>query len=266
MTSWRVKKRDGRVEKYDESKIAAGIFAAAKRVKGKNKKLAEQLAAKTTEYLKKTSSGREVLSISMIGDAVEKVLIEEGHARTAKIFILYREERRRENKKLVDIKDIDKLRQFLKLTGKKIAFVTGVYDLIHIGHARYLRRASIEGDILVVGLNSDQSTKKLKGEYRPILDERSRAEMLSYFDFVDFIIIFPQTHAANIINILRPDVYIMVEGSWKGNLEKKPEVKAARKYRGEVVILPPQSPFISSTSIIDSTVKSEFKKIFKKYL
>lgn len=246
----RVKKQTGIIEKFDREKIASSIFKAAQRVGGKDRKLAENLAEKVVEYLKKNFPKRKIILSEEIGSAVEKVLIEEGHAKTAKAFILYREGQRKARKKLVKIRDLPKLRDFLRLTDRSVVFVTGVYDVIHFGHLRYLKKASLQGDILVVGLNSDQSAKKLKGKERPIFGEEMRAEFLSYVDFIDHIVIYPWIHAAKIINILKPDVYVCVKGRWKGDLEEKPEIKAARKYNGRVVVLPPQSLMVSTTRII----------------
>ncbi len=250
--SWRirVKKQTGIIEKFDREKIASSIFKAAQRVGGEDRKLAELLGEKVVEYLKKNFPKRKIVSSEEIGSAVEKVLIEEGHAKTAKTFILYREGQRKARKKLVKIRDLPKLRDFLRLTDRSVVFVTGVYDVIHFGHLRYLKKASLQGDVLVVGLNSDQSAKKLKGKERPIFGEEMRAELLSYVDFIDYIVIYSWIHAAKIINILKPDVYVCVKGSWKGDLEQKPEVKAARKCDRRVVVLPPQSLMVSTSKII----------------
>lgn len=257
--SWRikVKKQTGAIEKFDQEKIASSIFKAAQRVGGKDRKLAQALAEKVVAYLKKKTPKKKMISTDEIGNAVERVLIEEGHVKTSKIFILYREGQRKARKKLVKPKDLPRLREFLRVTNQKIVFVTGVYDLLHIGHARYLKKASLQGDVLVVGLNSDESAKKLKSQLRPVLGEEVRAEMLSYLDFVDFIVIYPQLHAAKVIKVLKPDIYVCVEGSWKGKLEKKPEVKEVRKYKGEIVVLPRQSLAISTTDIVNKIKREE---------
>lgn len=249
---WRVKvkKRTGAIENFDQGKIASSIFKAAQRVGGKDRKLAESLAGKVVEYLKINFPKRKTILSGEVGNAVEKVLIEEGHAKTAKTFILYREGQRKARKKMVKLKDLPKLREFLRLTDQTVVFVTGVYDVTHIGHFRYLKKASLQGDVLVVGLNSDQSARKLKGKERPIFGEEMRAEFLSYIDFIGYIVIYPWTHAARIIDILKPDVYVCVKGSWQGNFEDKPEIKAVKKYKGRVVVFPPQSLVLSTTKII----------------
>ena len=253
----RVKKRLGKIEDFDREKIAFSIFKAAQRVGGKDRKLAEKLSRKVESFLKEKFPKRKIITTDEIGNAVEKVLIEAGHAKTAKTFILYREGQRRARKKLIKLKDLPLLCQFLKLTDRKSVFTSGVYDLLHVGHARYLKKASLQGDVLIVGLNSDQSVKKLKGKERPVLGEEVRAEMLSFLEFVDFIVIFPQPTAADVIAKLKPDVYVCVEGSWKGDIEKKPEVRAVRRYGGKVVVLPRQSLELSTTDIINRIKNQE---------
>lgn len=250
--SWKIKvrKRNELFEKFNQEKITQSIFKAAQRVGGKDRKLAFQLAQKVTLYLKENFPRKRIFSSDEIGNAVEKVLIENGHARTAKTYILYREGQRKARNKLVKIRDLPKLRDFLRLTDRKTVFVTGVYDVVHIGHLRYLKKASLQGDVLVLGLNSDQSARKLKGKDRPIFGEEMRAELLSYVDFIDYIVVYPWTHGAKIIEVLRPNVYVCVEGSWQEKFEDKPEAKAAKKCKSKIVVLPPQSLAVSTTKVI----------------
>ena len=247
----KVKKRLGQITNFDREKISDSIFKAAQRAGGKNRKLAEELAQKVEAFLKKKFPESELITTDDIGSTTEKVLIEEGHAQTAKIFILYREGQRKARKKLVKFKDLSKLQRFLKITDRKCVFTSGVFDLLHIGHARYLKKASLQGDVLVIGLNSDSSVQKLKGVNRPILGEEVRAQMLSFLEFVDFIVIYPQAHAGEIIAQLKPDIYVCVEGSWKGDFEEKPEIKQARKCNSKILVFPPQSQELSTSEIIN---------------
>ena len=102
----------------------------------------------------------------------------------------------------------------LRSKGKKIVFTNGCFDIIHVGHVDYLSRARRLGDILVVGLNSDSSVRKIKGKNRPINKESDRAKVLSSLYFVDYITIFNETTPENLIKKVRPD--ILVKGSdWK---------------------------------------------------
>jgi rfaE bifunctional protein nucleotidyltransferase chain/domain len=77
-------------------------------------------------------------------------------------------------------------------SGRKIVFANGVFDLLHVGHVRYLQAARSEGDLLVVGINSDASTRKLKGEGRPVLTERARASLVAALKSVDYVVIFDE--------------------------------------------------------------------------
>ncbi|MAH50977.1 ADP-heptose synthase [Candidatus Pacearchaeota archaeon] len=89
----------------------------------------------------------------------------------------------------------------------KLVATNGCFDVVHRGHVEYLRQAKELGDILLVGLNSDESIKLLKGENRPINDQEDRAVVLSAFEFVDYIYIFNEKRASNFLKLARPDVY-----------------------------------------------------------
>lgn len=96
----------------------------------------------------------------------------------------------------------------LKSKGRKVVFTNGCFDLIHLGHVRYLEKAKCLGDILVVGVNSDSSLRRLKGKGRPLVPERDRAEIVAAFVCVDFVVIFPQSTPAELINYLQPDILV----------------------------------------------------------
>lgn len=93
-------------------------------------------------------------------------------------------------------------------SGKRIVFTNGCFDVIHVGHVSYLREARQLGDILIVGLNSDESVRALKGESRPINSQNDRAEVLSALSSVDYITVFNETTAAEMIRALRPDIFV----------------------------------------------------------
>lgn len=124
------------------------------------------------------------------------------------------------NRPLEDkIKDLGKLKKlifFLKRQGKKIVFTNGCFDLLHYGHIKYLQDASKKGDILIVGINSDSSVKKIKGDKRPIINQRDRLRLVAALESVDFVVLFKEDNPLKIIKILKPD--LLVKGAdWNKN-------------------------------------------------
>jgi D-glycero-beta-D-manno-heptose 1-phosphate adenylyltransferase len=91
--------------------------------------------------------------------------------------------------------------------GRKIVFANGVFDLLHVGHVRYLQAARAEGDLLVVGINSDASTSRLKGAGRPILTERARAALVAALAAVDYVVIFDELDVQPLLREIAPDVH-----------------------------------------------------------
>lgn len=102
----------------------------------------------------------------------------------------------------------------IKASGKKIVFTNGCFDLLHVGHVRYLQEARSLGDILVVGVNSDESVKILKGPTRPIQNENDRAEILAALGAVDFTVIFQEETPLNLISSVLPHILVK-GGDWK---------------------------------------------------
>lgn len=112
---------------------------------------------------------------------------------------------------LQKIKDKNALKRVLqakKITGTKVVFTNGCFDLLHPGHIRYLAAARDKGDFLVIGLNSDGSVKRLKGESRPIQNEMVRAELLAALQVVDAVVIFEEDTPLELIKTLQPDVLV----------------------------------------------------------
>jgi len=99
------------------------------------------------------------------------------------------------------------LGEHLRSAGHRIAFANGCFDLLHVGHVRYLESARQQGSVLVVGVNSDRAVSKLKGEGSPLLAEQHRAEMLAALESVDYVVIFDELTAEKILRDLRPDVH-----------------------------------------------------------
>lgn len=92
--------------------------------------------------------------------------------------------------------------------GARVVFTNGVFDLLHLGHLRYLRQARGLGDLLVVGVNSDASAQQLKGPARPLIPEAERAELLAALDCVDYVTIFAEATAEATLALLQPDIYV----------------------------------------------------------
>ena len=95
-----------------------------------------------------------------------------------------------------------------RVAGARIVFTNGVFDLLHLGHLRYLRQARHLGDLLVVGVNSDESTRRLKGPERPLVPEAERAELLAALECVDYVMIFDEPTAEAALALLQPEVYV----------------------------------------------------------
>lgn len=98
--------------------------------------------------------------------------------------------------------------ELARRTGEKVVFTNGCFDIIHHGHVAYLAQARDLGDLLVLGLNSDASVKRLKGPSRPINDEQSRALVLAAFEFIDYVVFFEEDTPFNLISAVQPDVLV----------------------------------------------------------
>lgn len=127
--------------------------------------------------------------------------------------------------------------------GRSIVLANGCFDLIHVGHIRYLEEARSQGDLLVVALNSDASVRRLKGEGRPILQEEERAEILAAFSCVDFVTIFPEDTVDQVILTLKPDVH--AKGS-DYTIDNVPEKDTVLGYGGRIAIT--GGPKVKNTS------------------
>jgi rfaE bifunctional protein nucleotidyltransferase chain/domain len=118
--------------------------------------------------------------------------------------------------------------------GKTIAFANGCFDLLHVGHVRYLQGARAEGDLLIVGVNADASVKKLKGEGRPLQNERDRALLVAALHAVDWVTIFPEDTVENLLLALKPDVHCKGTDYTE---ESVPERHVVKGYGGRVAIV-----------------------------
>lgn len=143
----------------------------------------------------------------------------------------------------------------LKAKGKRIVFTNGCFDLLHIGHVRYLEKARALGDVLVVGVNSDSSVRRLKGPERPILPEEERTEILSSLGCVNYVTIFHEPDPLKLITSLQPNVLVK-GGDWTKEQTVGKEI--VERSGGEVVII----PFLqgTSTSNLIETILKRYEK------
>lgn len=126
-------------------------------------------------------------------------------------------------------------RQRLRAAGKRLVFTNGVFDLLHVGHVRYLAQARTLGDALVVAINSDRTVRELKGPDRPIFDEAERAEILAALRAVDYVTIFDDVSPRTLIATLLPDVLVKGGDYQLDEIHGREEVEAAG---GNVISLP----------------------------
>ncbi len=137
--------------------------------------------------------------------------------------------------------------EVLRNEGKKIAFTNGCFDILHVGHVRYLREAKKTADVLVLALNSDSSVRTIKGEKRPLVTENERAEVLEALDFIDFITIFDESTPLELIKLLKPDVLIK-GGDWP---EEKVVGREEVLKRGGKVVIIPEVQGKSTTNVVE---------------
>jgi D-beta-D-heptose 7-phosphate kinase/D-beta-D-heptose 1-phosphate adenosyltransferase len=110
--------------------------------------------------------------------------------------------------KILSLEEVPAWRARLKKSGKRLVFTNGCFDILHVGHVRYLNKARVLGDALVVAVNSDRSVRRIKGELRPIVPELERAEVLAALASVDYVFIFDDTTPRRIIDAIVPDVLV----------------------------------------------------------
>jgi D-beta-D-heptose 7-phosphate kinase/D-beta-D-heptose 1-phosphate adenosyltransferase len=150
-------------------------------------------------------------------------------------------------KVIEDWKVLDEALTGLRAAGQKIVSTNGVFDIVHVGHVRYLRSARELGDCLVVGVNSDTCTRALKGPSRPFVTQADRMEMLAAFECVDFVTVFNETTPERLLDAIKPDIHAK-GGDYHPAL--LPEAEVVQRHGGKVVILPFEDGY-STTSITE---------------
>jgi len=135
--------------------------------------------------------------------------------------------------KIASLEEMRTLREELASQGRKVVFTNGCFDLLHVGHVRYLKEARQQGDLLIVGLNDDESTRHIKGPGRPLMLQEDRAEILAALECIDYVVIFSERTAERLVRILKPDIYVK-GGNYK--VEELPEAKVVAEYGGQVYL------------------------------
>jgi D-beta-D-heptose 7-phosphate kinase/D-beta-D-heptose 1-phosphate adenosyltransferase len=161
--------------------------------------------------------------------------------------------------KIKTLKEIIQLRARFRDLGKKLVFTNGCFDILHVGHVRYLNQARSLGDALVVGINSDRSVREIKGDPRPIVPELERAEVLAALACVDFVFIFDDATPKHVIDAIVPDVLVKGADWGVAEIVGRDTVENA----GGVVLNVPLVEGSSTSEIIQKILErfSEFPRI-----
>ena len=168
--------------------------------------------------------------------------------------------------KITTLDSLLPLRPAWRAAGRTLVFTNGVFDLLHLGHVRYLQEARALGDVLVVGLNSDASVRRLKGPSRPLVPQAERAELLAALSCVDHLVVYDTGTAEHLVAALQPEVYVKggdyarpaahEPGALPPPLPKPlPEAEVVRAYGGRVVLVPYLKGY-STTELIERILQS----------
>ena len=155
--------------------------------------------------------------------------------------------------KIVDVEELSDRSDKLRAAGKKLVVTNGCFDLLHVGHVRYLQAARALGDFLAVGLNSDRSVRELKGSGRPIMTENDRAEVLAALGCVDLVTIFPEIRATEFLVAVRPAVYVK-GGDYSSETLDEKERTILKEIGAEIQLIPFETGY-STSRLIDRICK-----------
>src|SRR5687768_14309810 len=138
--------------------------------------------------------------------------------------------------------ELDAALESARAARKRVVLTNGCFDLLHVGHVRALRAARALGDLLVVGINSDESVRRLKGEGRPLVNQGERAEVLAALEPVDYVVVFGEPTAERLASVVRPAIYAK-GGDYAGadaaiDAARLPEAKVVAEHGGETVLVP----------------------------
>lgn len=160
---------------------------------------------------------------------------------------------------ILEYPSLRKITEGLRTAGNRIIVTIGTWDMLHVGHVRYLFSAKKKGDILVVGVDSDKVVRKTKGPHRPMIRQEERLEMVSYQLPVDFVTLIDDidpkgSWKCGLLKCVQPDIFAAVEGDSYSPRQKK----EIRRHCGDLVVLPRQAENTSSTAIIQGVLKQHF--------
>lgn len=159
------------------------------------------------------------------------------------------------NKKIISLDELADAAKTIRGAGKKLVATNGCFDLLHVGHVRYLKSAREMGDALVVGLNGDRSVGELKGTGRPINNEKDRAEVLAALECVDLVVVFPEVRATRFLEMAKPDIYVKGGDYTADTLD--PEERAALEKAGSEIKIVPFEPGYSTSQLIQKLKATE---------
>jgi len=156
---------------------------------------------------------------------------------------------------ILDYSDLNRIIQAHKTLGHRIVCTVGSWDMLHIGHLRYLIKAKEQGDILVVGVDSDRGIKLYKNELRPVIPQVERMEMLKYQDCVDYVTLVDDIDDSGkwqyeLIKVINPDIFVATEDSYPPD-----QIDSIKKFSKNILVLPRQAEKTSTTDIIEKTMK-----------
>jgi len=156
--------------------------------------------------------------------------------------------------KIISLPELKDLCTRLQRNHKRIVWTNGCYDILHAGHVLYLQKAKETGDVLIVGLNSDESIRAVKGPTRPIVSQGERAIVMAALECVDYVIIFHETSPYSIIETLQPDVYAK-GGDYTLDTINQQERRLVEGYGGEIALLPGVAGS-STTAVINKILQT----------
>jgi rfaE bifunctional protein nucleotidyltransferase chain/domain len=157
---------------------------------------------------------------------------------------------------VVSLEEARRLRDQAKTSGRRVVLTNGYFDILHVGHVRYLQAARALADVLIVAVNADSTAARSKDPRRPIVGEMERAEVLAALSCVDYVVVFEEDTAERVVSLLRPDLYVKGGDYDRSSL---PEAPVVESYGGQIAILPFETGH-STTAIIE-TIRDRYGRV-----